>query len=84
MLRGSYSFNIFDQYRLDLFLDQAIGCEPCDEGKTWQAVTGTGVAVNLKGPWDTLFKADVGKSFLPDLYAGSGSLVVQIQILKPL
>ena len=27
MFRGSYSFNLFDQYRLDLFLDQARGRE---------------------------------------------------------
>ena len=26
--RGSYSFNIFDQFRLDLFLDQACGRDP--------------------------------------------------------
>ena len=84
MLRGSYSFNVFDQYRLDLFLDQAFGCEPCDSDQIWQVVTGTGVAFNLKGPWNTIFKADVGKSFLPDIYAGAGSVVVQIQLLKPL
>ncbi len=28
MFRGSYSFNLFEQYRLDLFVDHAIGRDP--------------------------------------------------------
>ena len=28
MFRGSYSFNLFDQYRLDLFVDHANGRDP--------------------------------------------------------
>jgi hypothetical protein len=83
MARGSYSFNIFEQYRLDVFVDRAWGRDPFDR-RRWLGVTGTGVAVNLRGPMGTLFKADVGKSFLPGIYAGSGSFVLQIMMLKPL
>lgn len=83
MLRGSYSFNLFDQYRLDLFLDQAIGRDPRN-ATGWQAVTGVGIGGNIRGPRNTLLRGDVGRSFLPAQYRKPGSLVVQIQILKPL
>jgi hypothetical protein len=82
MARGSYSFNLFDQYRLDLFLDQAVGRDAA--GGSWQSVTGVGASVTLRGPRSTLFRADVGRSRLPSMYRGAGSTVVQIMILKPL
>ena len=83
MLRGSYSFNVFNTYRLDLFLDQARGRDPFNR-TTWRSVTGTGVAVTFKTPWNTMFTADVGKSFIPDIYRGTGSMVLQLLLLKPL
>ena len=83
LVRGSYSFNVFDQYRLDLFLDQAIGRDP-DDRSTWRPITGTGVAVNFRTPWNTMFKVDVGKSFLPAAFAKTGSWVIQFLLLKPL
>jgi hypothetical protein len=82
LLRGSYSFNVFRLYRLDLFLDQAFGRDPV-ERSTWRRITGTGVSVTLKSPWNTMFSADVGKSFLPDIYRHAGSVVVQLMLLKP-
>jgi hypothetical protein len=81
--RGSYSFNIFDQYRLDLFLERAWGRDRAFDA-TWQPITGTGVAVNLRAPWNTMLRADFGKSFLPDRYRGIGSATLQVMILKPL
>src|SRR6185295_19884481 len=41
MLRGSYSFNLFNQYRVDLFVDhaQGRGSEAFDR---WTPVTGVG------------------------------------------
>ena len=83
LIRGSYSFNVLDIYRLDLFVDHARGRDPFDR-MTWRPVTGTGVAVTFKAPWNTMLIADVGKSFLPDLYRGSGSVVLQVLLLKPL
>ncbi|MEO8483483.1 MAG: hypothetical protein ABI634_14820 [Acidobacteriota bacterium] len=83
LLRGSYSFNVFEQYRLDLFLDQAFGSLLGDEARR-RSITGTGVAVNFKAPWNTMFKVDVGKSFLPAPVAKSGSVVLQFLVLKPL
>jgi hypothetical protein len=83
LVRGSYSFNVFEQYRLDLFLDQAYGTLLGDEARK-RSMTGTGVAVNFKAPWNTMFKIDVGKSFLPAPLAASGSVVVQVMVLKPL
>ena len=83
MLRGSYSFNLFEQYRLDLFLDQAFGNDP-DLVSEWQPLTGLGVGFNMRGPWSTLIRGEVGKSFLPAQYREPGSVVFQIQILKPL
>lgn len=83
MMRGSYSFNVFEQYRFDVFLDQAYGQDP-GNAHNWLPVTGTGVAINMRTPWNTMLRADVGKSFLPRIYSGAGSVVVQILILKPL
>ena len=83
MVRGSYSFNIFEQYRLDLFAEQAWG-EDRALDRRWHPVTGLGFAVNLRAPWNTILRADVGKSLLPDRYAEAGSTVVQIMLLKPL
>ena len=83
MLRGSYSFNLFEQYRFDLFLDQASGRDPrIDDG--WHEVTGTGVRLNLRAPRNTILQLDFGKSFLPDTYRRAGSTVLQILLLKPL
>jgi hypothetical protein len=83
MARGSYSLNIFEQYRLDLFLDQAWGRD--DPGRrTWQPISGFGIAVNVRAPWNTIFRADLGKSLLPDRFGGLGSTTLQILFLKPL
>ena len=35
-------------------------------------------------PWNTMLRADVGKSFLPERYRGVGSATLQIMVLKPL
>jgi hypothetical protein len=83
MVRGSYSFNIFEQYRLDLFLEQAWGRDRVLDA-AWQPITGTGVAVNLRAPWGTILRVDTGKSFLPERLRGIGSATVQILLLKPL
>lgn len=83
MTRGSYSFNIFEQYRLDLFLDQAWGRDTPGRGQ-WQPISGFGIAVNLRAPWNTIFRADLGKSLLPDRYRSLGSTTLQILLLKPL
>jgi hypothetical protein len=83
MTRGSYSLNMFNAYRLDLFVDHARGRDPIDRD-TWQPVTGIGTAVTLKTPWNTMFTADIGKSFIPNIYRGTGSVVLQFLLLKPL
>ena len=83
LARGSYSFNIFEQFKLDLFLDQAFGRDPEDH-TTWRPVTGTGAAVTFRAPWNTLLTIDVGKSFLPALYRGAGSFILQVLFIKPL
>jgi hypothetical protein len=83
LARTSYSFNVVEQYRLDAFFDHAVGRNPMDR-RDWLRVTGAGVAVNLRAPWGTMLRADAGKSFLPRAYAGAGSVVVQVMLLKPL
>ena len=50
----------------------------------WQPITGIGAAINLRAPWNTMLRADVGKSLLPDRYRGIGSATLQVMILKPL
>ena len=83
MFRGSYSFNLFDQYRLDLFLDHA-GGRDSQTDNLWRQVTGTGIRVNLRTPRNTILQVDFGKSILPDVYRGAGSTVLQVLLLKPL
>ena len=83
MFRASYAFNLFEQYRLDLFIDQAIGRDHA-VSQTWQSVTGLGLGFNMRGPRGTLLRGDVGKSFLPSRYREPGSVVFQVQVLKPL
>ena len=83
MLRTGYSFNLFDLYRVDLFLEQAIGKDPTHDS-AWRNVTGVGLGLNLRAPFGTLLRADLGKSFLPSMYSGSGSFVAQIMVLKPI
>jgi hypothetical protein len=83
MFRGSYSFNLFNQYRFDLFLDHAVGRD-LEVDEVWRQVTGTGIRVNLRAPGNTILQVDYGKSFLPSIYQGAGSNVLQILLLKPL
>ena len=83
MARGSYSFNIFEQYRLDLFLEQAWGRDRALD-PAWQAMTGIGAAVNMRAPWSTILRVDAGKSFLPARYRNIGSATLQVMLLKPL
>ena len=75
--------NIFEQYRLDLFLEQAWGrdrtfdidWQPHHRDRGWR---------QLRAPKNTILRADFGKSFLPDRYRGIGSATLQVMILKPL
>jgi hypothetical protein len=83
MVRGSYTFNIFEQYRIDLFLERATGRDRA-AAREWQSLTGTGMALNVRAPFGTILRADIGHSFLPSRYRGIGSTVLQIMFLKPL
>jgi hypothetical protein len=83
MARGSYSFNLLEQYRLDLFLERAVGRQDAGSGRR-EHVTGVGTAFTLRAPWRTMLRADIGKSFLPRTFDGTGSFVAQVMLLKPL
>ena len=83
MARGSYSFNLLDLYRLDLFLEQAWGRDR-DVARAWRPVTGLGAAANLRVPWNMILRAEGGKSLLPSGYRDVGSTTLQILLLKPL
>ena len=83
MARGSYSINIFEQYRFDFFLDQAWGRDEPGRGE-WQPLSGFGIAINTRAPFNTILRADLGKSLLPARYGPLGSTTLQIMFLKPL
>ena len=83
MARGAYSFNLLDMYRLDLFLEQGWGRDR-DVAPAWRPLTGLGAAFNVRAPWNTILRVDVGKSLLPSGYRGLGSTTAQIMFLKPL
>jgi hypothetical protein len=82
MVRGSYSLNIFELYRLDLFLEHAWGRAGADD--PWDRIPGVGMAVNFRTPWNTILRAELGKSLLPRRYDGLGSTTLQVLLLKPL
>ena len=82
LLRGSYSVNVFEQYRIDVFLEHGWGRDA--RGESWQRIPGIGGAFNLPGPWNTIVRADVGQAWLPERYSTLGSTVVQVMLLKPL
>ncbi|HEX7486302.1 MAG TPA: sigma-E factor regulatory protein RseB domain-containing protein [Vicinamibacterales bacterium] len=82
MLRASYSFNVLNLYRLALFVDHARGRTPLES--RWVPTTGIGAEVNFPGPKTTLWKLGVGKGFLPQIYKGSGSLVIELMVFKPI
>lgn len=82
LVRGSYSVNLLNQYRIDVFLEHGWGRD--DRSEDWQNVPGVGGAFNLPGPWNTIIRADVGQSWLPERYSTLGSTVVQVMLLKPL
>ena len=83
MARGSYSLDIFEHYRVDLFLDRAWGRDEPGRG-FWDPMTGVGVALYLRTPWSTMLRVDLGKSVLPSRYDALGSTTLQILLLKPL
>jgi hypothetical protein len=83
MARGTYSFNLLDMYRLDLFLEQAWGRDR-DVARRWRPLTGVGAAANLRVRWNMILRAEAGKSFLPAGYRDVGSTTIQILLLKPL
>ena len=83
MARGTYSFNLLDLYRLDLFLEQAWGRDR-DVARGWRPLTGVGAAANLRVRWNMILRAEGGKSFLPSGYRDVGSTTFQILLLKPL
>jgi hypothetical protein len=82
MLRASYSFNMFDLYRLALYVDHARGRTPDD--RSWAPTTGVGAEVNFRGPKTTMIKFGIGRGFLPQIYKGSGSWVVEFMVFKPI
>jgi hypothetical protein len=90
MARGQYSFNLFEQYRMDLFVDRAWGRVRGNAAFAitdvpWEPLTGVGVAFNVRIPGRTaILRGEVGKSFLPSRYRGLGSTTVQVMLLKPL
>ena len=78
-----YSLNIFEQYRLDVFLEHAWGRDD-EPGSAWQPIPAFGTAVNFRTFWNTILRAEVGHSLLPARYHGLGSTTLQILLLKPL
>jgi hypothetical protein len=82
LFRAAYSYNLFGLFRLAAYVDHARGRTP--DVSAWQPTTGVGFEVNLAGPKATLLKFGFGKGFLPNLYKGSGSVVAEFMLFKPL
>ncbi len=83
LARASYSFNVFDQFRVEVFYDQGWGDDRA-QGLERVRFSGLGLGLNLRGPRHTILRLDVGKSFLPETLQGAGTVVMQFLILKPL
>lgn len=83
LLRASYTFNLLDQYRVEVSVDRAYG-RSGSKGQPWDGITGVGVGFLMRGPRQTMLRGDIGKSFLPRRFREPGSVVFQFQVLKPL
>ena len=83
MFRGSYSFNLLEVYRFDVFVEHARGRD-AQLSSDWLPVTGLGARVTFRTPRSTVLQIDVGRGILPDAYRGAGSTVLQVLLLKPL
>lgn len=83
LARSSYSFNVFDQFRFEVFYDRAWGDDP-EQGLDRVSFSGLGIGLNVRGPWATIVRVDIGKSFLPEALRGAGTVVTQFLVLKPL
>lgn len=89
VVRGQYSFNLFEQYRFDVFADRGWGRVrgglPGVVEVPWEPLTGVGAAFNFRVPGRTMIlRGEVGKSFLASRYDGLGSTTFQVMLLKPL
>lgn len=82
IVRAGYSFNLLNLYRLAAYVDYAEGRTPTQV--TWVPTAGVGTELNFPGPKTTLVKVGVGKGFLPEMYKGSGSWVVELMVFKPI
>lgn len=82
MFRASYAFNLLNLYRLSLYADHAWGRTPGQDA--WVPTTGVGIEANFPGPKTTMMKLGIGKGFLPGIYRGSGSLVIEFMLFKPI
>ena len=49
MVRGSYSFNAFEQYRFDVFVDRGWGRLRGTSGTDWEGITGIGARLQPAG-----------------------------------
>ena len=83
LARASYSFNVFDQFRIEVFYDLGWGDDRA-QGLERVRFSGLGLGLNLRGPRHTIIRLDVGKGFLPESLRGAGTVVMQFLILKPL
>jgi hypothetical protein len=83
MFRATYSLNLLEMYRLDVFVDQAFGRD-ADPGTRWRGITGFGLGFNFRGPFRTLVRGEINKSILPEQYSGAGSYNAQIIFMKPI
>ena len=83
MVRGSYTFDVMQLYRLDVFLERAYGRD-LSVSRDWHPITGLGTALNLRAPFNTILRVDVGHALMPPGYRGIGSTTFQVLLLKPL
>ena len=63
--------------------DRAWGDDP-EQSFSRVSFSGLGVSLNVRGPWHTIVRVEVGKSFLPEALRGAGTVVTQFLVLKPL
>ena len=84
MFRGSYSFNLFNQYRIDLFVDHARGGS-AESAAALAAGDRTGARAEpaRAAQHDSACRPRQDR-FCPRVYRGAGSTVLQIMLLKPL
>jgi len=76
-----YDFNIANVIRFGMRVDHA-RVKPLSDAGLWQSHTGVGLSGSVMGPWETLWRVDVGYALASDIAPIEGDVTASIVVMK--